>query len=202
VSNYRLIEETPEERAQAQAQWEREILEARQAQNTAHAVGIPALRRLFKIANGNSGQCGKVAGFLLGLYNGSRFPFDMTNFRAVDGAIFDDMMMVLRMDSRLLAEVHTYFDNGGQAFEQLASDWNLHSREWEPADQGFMRRRADYRLNIEARVSGSSVLWAWSVERWEGRETVSSGDAYSVDSAKRAIDEWFDRGGENPIVED
>ncbi|MGN5477674.1 DUF7673 family protein [Cupriavidus basilensis] len=53
------------------------------------------------------------------LYNGQRFPFDMTDFRSVDQAIFEDMLLVLRMDSHLKREVHNYFPNGGQAFEGL-----------------------------------------------------------------------------------
>lgn len=202
-----LIEDTPAEAASAQDEWLREIKQAKHAQEVAHAAGVPALRRLFKVANGNSGQCRKVAAFLLGLYNGQRFPFDMTDFRSVDAELFDDMMLVLRMDNRLLQEVHNYFENGGQAFEQLAQDWNLYKREWEPAGNGFTRRRGAYRLDIEASVRGESLMWTWEVSRWEWdgdgeRERVASGGAWSADSAKSAIDEWFDRGGENPIPDE
>lgn len=90
----------------------------RQAQS--HDEGIPALKRLFEIAQGDSGQCRHVAAFLLGLYNGSRFPFDLTDLRCVDTAIFDDCMLVLKMDSSPKREVHTYFPNGGRAFEDMA----------------------------------------------------------------------------------
>lgn len=90
--------------------------------------GITALRRLLPIAQGDTGQCRVVAEFLLGLYNGSRFPFDMTGFRLLDSAIFNDCMKVLRMDSRPSREVHEYFENGGRIWESLAADWNIKSR--------------------------------------------------------------------------
>ncbi|AXV99236.1 hypothetical protein CJO80_27165 (plasmid) [Ralstonia solanacearum] len=199
MSEYRLIEESPEVKRRAQEEWEREILAARERRDRDHQAGIPALHRLFAIANGDSGQCRKVAAFLLGLYNGQRFPFDLTDCRSVDQSIFDDMLLVLRMDSHLRQEVHNYVAGTGQAFEQLAQDWNLYKREWEPAGNGFTRRRGAYRLDIEAGVRGTSVMWTWVVSRWGGEgEQVASAAAWSADQAKQDIDAWFDRGGESP----
>ncbi len=100
--------------------------EARQAARPAiEQEGKTALMRLFTIAQGDSGQCRHVVAFLLGLYNGSRFKFDLTDFRAVDGEIFDDFIAVLKMDSQPQQEIHTYFVDGGTRFEQLAKDWGL-----------------------------------------------------------------------------
>ena len=87
--------------------------------------GHEALMRLFKVAQADTGQCKYIAAFLLGLYNGYRFPFDMTNFRAIDGALFDDCIAVLKMDARPRQEVHRYFDDGSRKFEQLAKDWGI-----------------------------------------------------------------------------
>lgn len=96
---------------------DRDIIETR---------GAAALRRLFETAHGHSGQCRYIARFLLGLYNGMRFPFDLTDLRAIDNDLFEDCMTVLRMDARVTRqEVHQYFDNGQQAFEQLVKDWNV-----------------------------------------------------------------------------
>ncbi|MDP9897385.1 hypothetical protein J2W32_006458 [Variovorax boronicumulans] len=96
---------------------ERDIIETR---------GVAALQRLFAVAHRDSGQCRYIARFLLGLYNGTRFPFDLTDLRAIDDALFDDCVAVLRMDARLTRqEVHKYFDNGQQDFEQLARDWGV-----------------------------------------------------------------------------
>jgi hypothetical protein len=44
-------------------------------------AGLDSLAYLLRITHGSSGQCGVVARFLAGLYNGSDFPFDMTELR-------------------------------------------------------------------------------------------------------------------------
>jgi len=90
------------------------------------ASGEPSLRHLFKVAQGDSGQCRYIAQFLLGLYNGMRFPFDLTTLRGLDDDLFEHCMKVLRMDARdTKQEVHQYFENGGARFEKLAHDWGL-----------------------------------------------------------------------------
>ena len=94
--------------------------------------GIRALRRLLKVAQGNSGQGLHVAAFLLGLYNGSRFKVDLTNFRLLDAALFDDCMTVLRMDYQPAQEVHCYFLDGGRIWGQLAKDWDIRDFTQEP----------------------------------------------------------------------
>lgn len=91
-------------------------------------AGETALRRLLPIAQGNCGQSAKVARILLGLYNGHRFPLDLTNLRSLDYAIMEDVLAVLRMDANAYQEVHCYFDNGGRIFEKLADDWNLNEK--------------------------------------------------------------------------
>ena len=92
----------------------------------AETRGVAALLRLFETARGHSGQCRYIAHFLLGLYNGTRFPFDLTDLRAIDTALFDDCMAVLRMDALITRqEVHRYIEDGNHAFEQLARDWGV-----------------------------------------------------------------------------
>lgn len=98
--------------------------------------GAAALQRLFAVANGDSGQRRYIARFLLGLYNGRRFPFDLTELRAIDDDLFEDCMTVLRMDARLTRqEVHLYIEGAGKAFEQLARDWGVE-------DMGTVRSEA------------------------------------------------------------
>ncbi len=87
--------------------------------------GVAALRRLVTVAQGSSGQCGYVAAFLLGLYNGSRFPVNLNDLRCLDLSLFRDCMAVLAMDFTPAVEVHTYIENGSEVFEKLARDWNL-----------------------------------------------------------------------------
>lgn len=104
----------------------------RQQAHRAHleAEGFEALQRLYVVATQDSGQCRYIARFLLGLYNGRRFPFDLTDLRAIDRGLFEDCMAVLRMDAQVTRkEVHQYFTEGGKRFEQLAKDWAVEDME-------------------------------------------------------------------------
>lgn len=60
--------------------------------------GVAALARLIEIGCGHSGQCRHVRRFLIGLYCGSDWPFDLTDLRCVDRAIQEDALAVLAMD--------------------------------------------------------------------------------------------------------
>lgn len=118
----------PETKARAQAQFA--VMRAEQAARDAmlpaiRAEGEAALRRLLPIAQSDTGQSSVVARFLLNLYNGDRFPFDMTDFRRLDSRVFDDCLAVLKMDAQPAKEVHNYFENGGKIWEQLAADWGF-----------------------------------------------------------------------------
>ena len=102
------------------------------------AAGVEALHRLWPIAQSDTGQSSVVARFLLSLYNGDRFPFDLTDFRRLDIALFDDCMAVLAMDFSPEKEVHKYFDNGGERFERLADDWgfrDFYGEKWRTAKE-------------------------------------------------------------------
>ncbi len=87
--------------------------------------GEEALRRLLPIAHRNTGQSMVIARFLLNLYNGDRFPFDMTDLRRLDFELFDDCMAVLRMDFQPQKEVHLHFENGSTIWEALAKEWGF-----------------------------------------------------------------------------
>ncbi len=83
--------------------------------------GLPALQRLATIAYGDTGQASTVRRFVLGLYNGRRFPLDPTTLRGLDKELFDDCMAVLTLDARAtVKEVHEYFENGSELFEAFA----------------------------------------------------------------------------------
>lgn len=86
---------------------------------------VEALARLLNVARGHSGQCRIVAEFLLSLYNGNRFKFDLTDFRCLDRELFDDCLEVLKLDYHPVREVHCYFKNGGKIWEALAEDWRI-----------------------------------------------------------------------------
>lgn len=95
------------------------------ARDQVRVEGQEALLRLYKIATNDSGQCRYVAAFLLNLYNGDRFHFSLTDLRGLDSDIIDDCLSVLKLDARLCRNIHTYFANGCDHFEQLALIWDL-----------------------------------------------------------------------------
>ncbi len=94
----------------------------------AQAKGVPILKRLVEVAKSDTGQSLVVRKFLLGCYDGQRFPFDLTDFRQLDLNLFHDCMAILAMDRSPSREVHEYLDgpdykglvNGGALFEQWA----------------------------------------------------------------------------------
>lgn len=82
--------------------------------------GQAALFRLLPVALNDTGQSSVVARFLLGLYNGKRFPMDLTELRRLDRDLLLDCLAVLEMDHQLEMEVHRYVENGSALFEGLA----------------------------------------------------------------------------------
>jgi len=95
---------------------------------------LEALKRLWVIAQRDTGQARVVFRFLVGLYNGPRFPFDLTDLRLLDDAILNDVMAVLWMDSRPQSEVHELLNRAlgrrdvGQWMELHAYEWRLKNR--------------------------------------------------------------------------
>lgn len=87
------------------------------------AAGIAALHRLLPVAQRGTGQSRIVGSFLLSLYNGSAFPFPLTDLRGLDTALFNDCMALLNMDRRPEMEVHEYVENGDAIWSQLKKDW-------------------------------------------------------------------------------
>jgi hypothetical protein len=84
--------------------------------------GQAALSRLFAIACRDTGQAAVVARFLRSLYDSDRFKFDLASLRALDIAIFEDCVEVLRLDYLALKSICYYIDNGEMRFDQLASE--------------------------------------------------------------------------------
>ncbi|MEI8572222.1 hypothetical protein U737_09645 [Methylomonas sp. LW13] len=98
-----------------------QILDLDRERQAATDAGIPALIRLAAIADRDTGQADTVRSFLLGLWNGYRFPFNLVRLRGLDKGLFDDCMAVLTLDARATAkEVHHYLDNGDELFERWA----------------------------------------------------------------------------------
>lgn len=102
------------------------------AQNTVSQRELAILSRFFFLAWGHSHSGAKVAaGLLLGLYNGTRFPFDLTDLRLLDAQMLDDALALMRFDSRPRMEVHAWLNalygqrDFGERFEHLAHKWRM-----------------------------------------------------------------------------
>lgn len=106
----------------------REQLDAMCAQHEAErapiiAAGIEALRRLVAVAQRDSGQSKKCGRFLLSCYNGQAWPFDLTDLRGLDRALFEDCMTVLRMDRQPEVEIHQRIEGGDAIWSRFKMDW-------------------------------------------------------------------------------
>lgn len=99
----------------------RQMAELETERKAAKEAGLPALERLVRVAERDTGQSETVRLFLLGLYNGYAFPFNLVKFRSLDKSLFDDCLLVLTLDARVTAqEIHLYVYKGGDLFEQWA----------------------------------------------------------------------------------
>ena len=89
------------------------------ARQKAQEEGPAALARLVKVAQQGSGQSAVVGRFLLGLYNGPENPFSLTSLRALDHSLFEDCLLLLRLDNRPVKEIHEYLPDGCAIFAEL-----------------------------------------------------------------------------------
>ncbi|MFN3303152.1 MAG: hypothetical protein ACK44A_05460 [Roseateles sp.] len=99
-----------------------------------------SLKRVWEMAQGNHGGANVCAKFLLGLYNGARFKFDLTELRRLDSEMWTHCVNVLQLDFLPKREVHEWLNllygctDMGDRFELLACDWRIKgrcSKDWE-----------------------------------------------------------------------
>lgn len=113
-----------------------------------------ALQRLWEVADRHRGTSGGNASgkLLLGLYNGTRFPYDLTDLRLLDETNLRAALLVLEMDARPAMEVHELLNriygvtDFGLRFEVLAWEMRLKKAASKTAI-------AAYRESIAARQS-------------------------------------------------
>lgn len=104
-------------------QYFNEMKQLQTRRTDAHLVGMPALRRLMKVALDDTGQSRVVGCFLLGLYNGPDYPFQLTDLRSLDMALHIDCLAVLAMDWTPVHEIHELVPHGTQIFRELVQRW-------------------------------------------------------------------------------
>lgn len=100
-----------------------ELFRADQERPTIRQAGIEALHRLVPVAQRDTGQSSVVGRFLLGLYNGQAYPFDLTELRRLDVGLFDDCLAVLRLDNTPEQEVHEYLPRGESIWAEFRERW-------------------------------------------------------------------------------
>lgn len=88
-------------------------------------IGIKSLKRLLQVANGLSGQCRYVAGFLAGCYDGAQYPFDLTDFRCVDHDLFLDCLAVIRLLYETRDGIQANVPSGDEVFGRLIAKWSI-----------------------------------------------------------------------------
>lgn len=105
-------------------------------------IGGPmeALTHFFILGTTQSHGGARVAArLLLGLYNGNRFPFDLTDLRLLDEANLKRALALLEFDAHPSMEVHEWLNSlhgrrdFGQRFEHMAHAWRIKGRckkEW------------------------------------------------------------------------
>jgi hypothetical protein len=124
-----VLDLTREQRAEAQ----RQRTLARYPQDSLNAA--LTLYKLVKACPDKGGGI-RAAKFLLGLYNGHRFPFDLSDLRGFDTNNFEAAMTLLRSEyTNFYCEIHVLLDailgagaNCGSEFENWAYNLRLPKR--------------------------------------------------------------------------
>lgn len=72
-----------------------------------------------------TGQAGRLVRFLAGVYNGSEFPFDLTDLRALDTELANACLDYLNYDRLGKREVHHHLSGGDRELQQLFRDYGI-----------------------------------------------------------------------------
>ena len=72
-----------------------------------------------------TGQAGRLVRFLAGVYNGSEFPFDLTDLRALDTELANACLDYLNYDRLGKREVHHHLAGGDRELQQWLKDYRI-----------------------------------------------------------------------------
>lgn len=108
-------------RQAAQQQYEEQRERALREREESEAEGVPALRRLVEVAQGDTDQPRHVRRFLLSLYNGKAWPLDPTELRALSLDLQADCRAVLRMDMTPRCEIQRWIEDGESLWERFSA---------------------------------------------------------------------------------
>ena len=79
-----------------------------------------------------TGQARRLACFLAGVYNGSDFPFDLTDLRALDAALANACLDYLNYDRLARREVYRHLSGGDTELQRRIDDYGPRPRETQP----------------------------------------------------------------------
>jgi len=93
-------------------------------------TGTQALHRLIPIALSRTATGNAIGHFLLGLYDGATFRFDLKQLHRLDEREFEDCLQVLEMDYMPEVEVHERVDEGESVWRELMEVWRTQPLEF------------------------------------------------------------------------
>lgn len=92
--------------------------------------GTQALNRLIPIALSRTPAGNTVGHFLLGLYDGATFRFNLKHLHSLGVSEFEDCLRVLEMDYMPEVEVHQRIDQGESVWKELMEVWRTQPQEY------------------------------------------------------------------------
>ncbi|SFP27732.1 hypothetical protein [Pseudomonas sp. NFPP28] len=92
--------------------------------------GTQALNRLIPIALSRTPAGNTVGHFLLGLYDGATFRFNLKHLHGLALSEFEDCIRVLEMDYMPEVEVHQRIDQGESVWKELMEVWRTQPQEY------------------------------------------------------------------------
>lgn len=93
-------------------------------------TGTQALNRLIPIALSRTAAGNTVGHFLLGLYDGATFRFNLKHLQGLGVSEFEDCLHVLAMDYMPEVEVHQRVDQGESVWKELMEVWRTQPLEY------------------------------------------------------------------------
>lgn len=92
--------------------------------------GMSALRVIENAIRRNptTGQARRLVWFLAAVYNGSEFPFDLTELRALDTELANACLEYLNYDRLGRCEVHRHLSTGERELHRWIDDYGLQPR--------------------------------------------------------------------------
>jgi hypothetical protein len=102
-----------------------EALERDEIAITARALAALRIIETAIRENPTTGQAGRLVRFLAGVYNGSDFPFDLTDLRALDTRLANACLDYLNYDRLAKREVHHHLSGGDRELHEWFRSFGL-----------------------------------------------------------------------------